>query len=149
MFRNGSFNSGSINPGSIRFIGVVAQVLEQATGGFWFDFDSIKLRARQRHAKQEEKKKQAESIKDQLTKELAIAEREIEQEELRRQELQEIKSLVQNYRSLIESMENERLMKAMLLAIEMNTYSRLEQLERELIRQQEEDFAVTTYLLLL
>lgn len=150
MFDSQSFDTGSLSPLSFEFGEVVAQVLEQATGGFWFAYEQEQFRRAEARRRLKKKKEQAQRIQDNLIRELAQAERDLEEEELRRDELKKLLSIAEDYESEIESLLNEKALIAFSAARLKQTFSALERFERELRQQQdEEDFLIQSAFLLL
>jgi len=114
---------------------------EQPSGGyeFWDDFDRELQRRKRRRAKRIRDREKAKRIADKLTRELALAERALEEETARKDELARINKLVSDNRPAIEQMGSERLALVMREALESQTFSKMERLERELTQMREEE----------
>lgn len=108
-------------------------------GGWWIAYEQEQFRRRAEKAKRLKAKKQAEEIQNELDKALALAERELEEEAARVEELTRLTKLVAEFKDEIETSTNERIIYIAKQAIEQATYSRMEQLERELFRLREEE----------
>jgi hypothetical protein len=134
--------TGQLNPftssGGIQAGDAVEE--ETNTGGwFWFKYEQEQLRKQEKRRQQEEKLKKAKQIQDKIDRELALAQRELEEKELRESELKTLTVLVEQFEDEIQQLTNERISQVAQEAIEQNTYSRMERLERELSRYKEEE----------
>ncbi|GAG42792.1 unnamed protein product, partial [marine sediment metagenome] len=112
---------------------------DAASGGFWDDFER-ELTRRQKDKKERLKRKEkAKKLADKLHRELALAERAIEDEAERKAELARINRLVANSQQRIIALGSERLNMVMAEALERQTFSTMERLERSLIQVREEE----------
>ena len=124
-------------------------VADEATPGLWEWYDYEVERREQQRKRREKAKREAQKIKDKLERELALAEREIEEEESRQSELARLNKLVSNNQDFIQSFGSERLNFVMAEALERQTYSTNERLERELGNLREEEMFLLEATLLL
>lgn len=121
----------------------VASEEESNSGGyeFWLQWEQEFERRKHEKARKLRLKRKAKKIAAKLDRELYLAERKLEEEESRKAELARVNRLVSNNRDFIYSLENARIEKAMVEALERQTFSTMERLERELSRlKEEEDF---------
>lgn len=112
---------------------------ERPSGGWeWFE-NEYYLREAERAARKKKRKK-AKKIKDKLIRAIAIAERDIEDEDARQNELRRLVRIVEENR--LHMIFDARLDKIIQEAIDRQTYSTMERMERELTRykEQEEQF---------
>lgn len=116
---------------------------DSPTGGYtrdqwWFAYDQEMERRRAERRRLARRKKKAKKIADQLDRELALAERAIEEEEARKAELARLNRIVaQNMATIAEF--GPRLTAIAEDALERQTFSTMERLERELRKQAEEE----------
>ena len=119
-----------------------AEVAEEETfsgGYFWVKYEQEQYRREDERKRRLRAKRLARKIKKKIDRELALAERAIEDEEARKAELARINRLVAQNKDVIISLDNARLEKAMFEAIEKQTFSTMERLERELAKVREEE----------
>jgi hypothetical protein len=108
------------------------------TGGWIYRWEEENRRRSEEAARRAKDKKKALKIKKQLDRELALAERAIEEEEARRAELARINRLAAEYQDEIISIY-PKMERALTEALERQTYSTMERLERELRKAYEEE----------
>jgi anion-transporting ArsA/GET3 family ATPase len=114
---------------------------EQPSGGyteFWDKFAEELERRKEEKRLRLKRKRKAKKIADKLTRELYLEERKIEEEEARRAELARINRLAAQNQELISG-TSERMRYVLAEALERQTYSTMERLERELAKMREEE----------
>jgi hypothetical protein len=118
-----------------------AAVEEQPSGGyeFWDDFAAELERRKREKERRRKAREKAKRIQDELDRELALAQRALEEEEARIAELARINRLVANNKSAIIDMGNPKIIRSMNEALERQTFSTMERLERELNQMYEEE----------
>ena len=124
---------------------VTPTVDEDAGGRFWAHlarFEQKQARARQKAKRRKAKKlKKAEQIADELERQLAIVELQVVEQEARESDLARMAELVEANKPAIIAIGSERLTFVMDQALEKQTFSALERLERTLTQtREEEDF---------
>jgi len=119
--------------------GVVSD--EQPSGGyeFWIKFEQEQLRKEEERRRQIAARRKAKKIAAKLDRELALEQRKIEADLARKAELARINRLVANYHDVIIDMGSPVIIRAMEQALEFQTFSKIERLERELTRMNEEE----------
>ena len=109
-------------------------------GGFvwgWYDYEQARRdKGREQRAQD---KLDAQAIKEKLHRELALAERALEAEAARKAELARLNRLVAKNQGFIKSFGSDRLDFVMAEALEKQTFSKMERLERELGNLREEE----------
>jgi len=124
--------------GGIDFDSPVTTV-KQNTGGVWQWYDREQARRDNERKQRAQDKLDAQAIKEKLDRELALAERAIEAEDARKAELARLNRLVSKNQDFIKSFGSERLDFVMAEALEKQTFSKMERLERELSLMREEE----------
>ena len=114
---------------------------EQPSGGyeFWIKFEQEQLRKDEERRQQIAARRKAKKITAKLDRELALEQRKIEADLARKAELARINRLVANYHDVIIDMGSPVIIRAMEQALEFQTFSKIERLERELTRMHEEE----------
>ena len=131
--------SDDSNAFSVIISTVVAEDDQPSGGYFWFRYEQEQFKREEERKLREKAKRKAKQIKDKLDRELALEERKIEEKESRNAELARISRLVANNKKTIIEFENPVIIKAMDEAIERQTFSTMERLERLLANQLEEE----------
>ena len=126
---------------------------EQNSGGytsFWDDFERELNRRKKEEKRRLKRKKKARKIPDELTRQLYLAEREIEAEEARRAELARLNRLSAENRAFVAGLKDGMEL-VLLAALERQSYSTMERLERELLqaKKEEEEFLLMASQILL
>ncbi len=109
------------------------------TGGFWFDYD------RERYRRDEERKRlldlelKALFVEDKLERKIALEFRKDEEEENRLIELSMLTKLAKEHKVDIERSSSDKVIQAANRAILQHSFSSMEQLERLLEREREEE----------
>ena len=119
---------------------ITEAVPEENSGGYlWVRYEQERYRREEERRKRREALRKAKRIKEKLHRELAIAERRIEEEAARKAELARINRLVADNKLAIIELDNQKLIMSMNEALERQTFSTMERLERELGRVWEEE----------
>ena len=123
-----------------------------ATGGggyhFWIAYEQEQLRKEEAQKIRRQEKEKAQRIKVRLDRELALAERKLEEQTERQAELTRLTNLVRQHRGL--ELLDERVDAIAQAAIDQQTYSAMERMERELLKmRQEEEFLLMAARLIL
>ena len=108
-----------------------------AGGWFWGQVETQRLKREKDKQKRAKAKKKARKLKNKLDRALYLEQRKIEDQEEREAELARLAALVESNRNVIMDLNNDRLTFVMDAALEKQTFSAIERLEREL--QQERD----------
>jgi len=121
-------------------VSVVAVEDDQPSGGYLYvRYEQEQLRREEERRLRARALRKAKRIKDKLHRELALAERKIDEETARKAELARINRLVADNQQAIIELDNPVIIKAMNEALESQTFSRIERLERELGKIYEEE----------
>jgi hypothetical protein len=118
---------------------ITAAVIDRPTGGydFWDEFARELDRKKREKAKRIAAREKAKRIQDELLR--ALEERLIEEDEARKAELARVTRLVAEGRDAIIQIGDERLIFIMEDALQRQTFSAMERLERVLTQMHEED----------
>ncbi len=129
---------------------VVVEEAVRPTGGWWGQYEQRRYLQEEERKKRLRNKQKAKEIHDKLHKALALAERKIEEDESREEELRSLTLLVKEHEKEIRHSTNERIAFIAKEAYNRATFSKMEQLERELkMFYEEEEFILMAARLLL
>lgn len=121
--------------------GSAGPVLPSDGVGWWALYDAEMRRKQAERAKRKKAKAKARRIKDKMLRELALEERRIEDETARRAELNRLSMLVAKNKGFVLEWAEEDVLFAVEQALERQTYSTQERMERLLRNwREEEDF---------
>jgi len=113
---------------------------EEVAGGFWYAVEAVQARRKKRLQDADEAEAQAQAIKDQLDREIALLLREQERLDGERAERGRLQALAKHYASdRSAELFGERVAKAMTRAAEHGNFSAVEAFMREARRAQEEE----------
>jgi beta-lactam-binding protein with PASTA domain len=141
--------SGSVVTITVSLGEAPAPVQQDATGGFWPEYDRHAAERRRRKREQEEREAEAERIQDELDRQIAQLMREQEAKDAERVELTRLQKLADTYSGKKLGLP-KKVSDALINAYEMRSRNALEQLQREIERANEDELlAVQTAVLLL
>ena len=135
---------------NLGFAGGGVAVAKTFSGGFYYHYDVYQLRKKREKKEREIEKLKAVLIQNELDKALALEERTIEEDDARQEELRSLTLLTKEHEKEIKQSTNERIAFIAKEAYNRATFSKMEQLERELkVFYEEEEFILTAARLLL
>lgn len=130
-------------------LGEAPVVDTQPSGGFWPEYDRYAHERRRRKREEEEAAAEAQAIQDELDRELSQLLREQAAKDADRADLQRLQKLADEHSGKKLGLP-KKVSDALINAYEMRTRNSLEQLAREIAREQEdEEMAVTMAVLML
>ena len=116
---------------------------EQPSGGYWEqyaeDYEEERRRKETERKARKRARRKAQKIKDQIERQIALEFRREEEELARKAELARFNRLVARNKSAIIELGNDRLVMVMEEALKLQTFSKMERLERELTQMYEEE----------
>lgn len=141
--------SGSLVTITVSLGEAPAPVQQDASGGFWPEYDRHAAERRRRKREQDEREAEAERIQDELDRQIAQLMREQEAKDAERVELTRLQKLADTYSGKKLGLP-KKVSDALINAYEMRSRNALEQLQREIERANEDELlAVQTAVLLL
>ncbi len=126
-----------------------AAVSDSAAGYFYEDYHK-ELRHRRKVYQAIEKKKEKAKAQDNIVVQLSDAERAIETEEARKAELTRLTEIADRHREALSGMSQGKITRIIDEAVERQTFSTMERLEREIakLREEEEFLMLATQIIL-
>jgi hypothetical protein len=121
------------------FIPHFIQSEEKPTGGFFFDYDREILKRRKDREEREELEENAEDIKEDLDRAIALEFRKKESDQARINELERLSDLAKQHQTEIKEKMSDRVIMTVERAIEKGNFSAMEALDRQLKGVKEEE----------
>ena len=109
------------------------------TGGWWVQYEKQRQQQEEERAKRKEARKRSQEIKDELDRLIALEQRKLEENAARLVELNGLTSLAKEYKQDLHKSTDDRMAFIAKTAINKQTFSAMERLERELFTMSEEE----------